>query len=165
MPASTPAPEAPRLSGVAFKEAWDCSYPPAVESTDVLRINYDIHAVGRDGRPAQSHFLLGRKNAHDGISLVFGVEQQLYQQGAGTAVVHRDDAATQVRHHQLASKQGHGMRASTGWMGLFKFCARADGVPEVLQKAPVFNQRFHVYVQWGGKVERRVGVSRGSRWA
>lgn len=49
MSASTLDPEAPRLSGVAFKEAWDCSYPPAVESTDVLRINYDIHAVGRDG--------------------------------------------------------------------------------------------------------------------
>lgn len=41
--------ETPRLSGMVFKEAWDCSYPPGVESTDVLRVNYDIHTVGRDG--------------------------------------------------------------------------------------------------------------------
>ncbi len=62
MPASTPAHEAPRLSGVAFKEAWDCSYPPAVESTDVLRINYDIHAVGRDG------LYLVEELSHSGIA-------------------------------------------------------------------------------------------------
>lgn len=49
MAALTGIPEVPRLSGVVFKEAWDWSYPPAVESTDVLRVNYDIHAVGRDG--------------------------------------------------------------------------------------------------------------------
>lgn len=49
MTAPTAPQEVPRLSGVAFKEAWDWSYPPAVESTDVLRVNYDIHAVGRDG--------------------------------------------------------------------------------------------------------------------
>ncbi|NUN60591.1 MAG: hypothetical protein HUU13_05705 [Burkholderiaceae bacterium] len=58
----TVAPEAPRLSGVAFKEAWDCSYPPAVESTDVLRINYDIHAVGRDG------LYLVEELSHSGIA-------------------------------------------------------------------------------------------------
>ena len=62
MSVSTVAPEAPCLSGVAFKEAWDCSYPPAVESTDVLRINYDIHAVGRDG------LYLVEELSHSGIA-------------------------------------------------------------------------------------------------
>ena len=62
MPASTFAADPPRLSGMAFKEAWDCSYPPAVESTDVLRINYDVHTVGRDG------LYLVEELSHSGIA-------------------------------------------------------------------------------------------------
>ena len=62
MSASTPASEAPRLSGVVFKEAWDCSYPPAVESTDVLRVNYGIPSVGRVG------LYLVEELSHSGIA-------------------------------------------------------------------------------------------------
>lgn len=62
MTASIEAHDVPRLSGVVFKEAWDCSYPPAVESTDVLRVNYDVHAVGRDG------LYLVEELSHSGIA-------------------------------------------------------------------------------------------------
>jgi len=38
-----------RPSGSAFRPAFDCQYPPAVQATDILHVDFEVDAVRSDG--------------------------------------------------------------------------------------------------------------------
>ncbi len=38
-----------RMSGIVFRPAYDCCYPPAIEHSDIISVDFDTRRVDSDG--------------------------------------------------------------------------------------------------------------------